>query len=185
MKLSRHEEAKLLTQGLAAVLLCVGLVAASFYIPHKKVQEIVAQNRSIETVNEGMHRDNNKVAKEITFLRENEKAIETLWATLRGWGNGVRLENIDPLVTVAGIDTYAAIPPTKIPGNNVEYAGMKIIGDKTEFQRMMTSLSEVESKQGLLQVRSAKFELPQDGEPNALRPTFLMMSLEIVAPASK
>lgn len=184
MKLSRHEENKLVTQGFAAVAFCLAITAAAFYFPHKKTGKLSLEAETMRMVNETMHMDNTTVAKEITFLRENERVIETLWTTLRGWGNGVKLENVDPLIT-AGVDSHATISPGKIPGNPIEYSGMRLRGERTEFQRLMVALNDIEKRQGLIQVRSAKVQLPENSEPNALRPTFLEMNLEIVAPSSK
>lgn len=184
MKLTRNEESRLLTQGITAVVVCFVLAAGLFYGTRSQAIKMISEAKGTMVANESILDTNRKEAKEIRFLRDNSKAIETMWSTLKGWGDGVKLANVAAL-TESGLDGNMPIAPTKIPGNPTEYAGMRLSGDKTEFQRMMAGLAKVEANQGLLQVRSATLSLPQGVEPNAKRPTFLNIQLEIVAPSSK
>lgn len=183
MRLTRKEETELTTQGLLAVLLCMFIALGAYYGTNSQAQKTRDDAKSTISANENLLETNRKDAKEIKFLRENAKSIETMWSTLRGWGDGVKSGAVNPLVE-QGLSAVNPLPTAKIPGNPSEYSGLRVGGDKTEFQRLVKALSEVEAEQGLMQVKTATIALPSGARPNAQKPTFLEIQLELVAPST-
>lgn len=184
MRLTRKEESELLTHGILALLSCIILGIATFWIIYAQVESLRDESRQTKITNESLLESNRRDGKEIRFLRDNAKTIEAKWATYKGWGDGVRPGSINPLVE-AGVASMTELPASKLPQNPTEYSGLRLTGDKTEFQRLVKALAEIEAQQGLLQVRSASLTLPGEVRPNSLKPTFLEIQLELVAPASR
>lgn len=184
MRLTKKEETELMTQGLLAVLCCILVGVTAFYATHRQAESLREEARQMIVSNEAILESNRREGKEIRFLRENAKMIESMWTTLKGWGDGVKPGAVNPLSEV-GVSTISELPSTKIPQNPSEYAGLLVSGDKTEFQRIVKAVAEIEAEQGLLQVRSALLVLPGEAKPNAPKPTFLNVTLELVAPTTK
>jgi hypothetical protein len=57
--------------------------------------------------------------------------------------------------------------------------------NKTEYQRLLDALTITEAQEGLMQVRAAQFILPNTSLPNAERPTYLNIQMEIVGPLAR
>jgi hypothetical protein len=184
MRLTKKEETAVLTNGLLAVLVCALAGIGIFYATHSQAESLREEARQTIVANEALLDSNRKDGKEIRFLRENAKVIEAMWSTLKGYGDGVRRGAVNPLIDV-GLGNITELPPTKIPQNPSEYAGLRVSGDKTEFQRAVKALAEVEAEQGLMQVRSASMALPGEARPNAVKPTFLNIQFELVAPSTQ
>jgi hypothetical protein len=62
---------------------------------------------------------------------------------------------------------------------------MKILGDRTEYQRFVDAISLVETQEGLMQVRAAQLSLPGTQEPNAERPIYINIMVEAVGPLAR
>jgi hypothetical protein len=184
MKLTKSEEYKLKSEGLLVWLLCCGLLVGIFLGGNHFINKIKEEDQSIVSSTQNMMETNRRDAREIKFLRENEEAIETMWSTLKGWGTGITSSSVMPLAQ-AGIKEEVPLPPTRVPGNPTEYIGLKIMGDKTEFQRMLDALSVTETQEGLMQVRAAQLMLPANSLPNQARPTYLNIQLELVGPIAR
>jgi hypothetical protein len=184
MKLTKAEESKLITEGILGILAILIVGAAMFWAGNEQVERLTEAAAVVHESNQTLLETNRKEAKEIRFLRDNAEAIETIWSRLKGWGDGVKVSNIEPL-RAAGLENIVSLPKARIPGNPIPFGGVRIDGNKTEFQRMLVGLGAVEENQGLLQVRRAELKLPPETLPNAAKPTFLDIELEIVAPATK
>lgn len=184
MRLTKKEETEIMTHGLLAVLACAIAGIGIFYASHSQAQSLREEAKQAVVANEALLDANRRDGKEIRFLRENAKAIETMWSTLKGYGDGVRPGAVNPLAD-AGLGNITELPSAKIPQNPSEYGGLRVTGDKTEFQRALKALAEVEAEQGLLQVRAASMTLPGEIRPFASKPTFLNIQFELVAPTAE
>jgi hypothetical protein len=184
MKLTSLEEKKITTEAVLAALLflgvLVGVVGGGRYLVGKKV----AEQKTMVEGGQSLLEQNRKDAKEIKFLSENQTAIDTMWSTLKGWGSGLTQNQVLPL-TQSGLGDLAQIPASKVPGNPTEYSGLRLSGDKTEYQRFLDALAGIESQEGLMQVRSCILELPSLVLPNSTKPTYLRIQVELVAPVAK
>jgi hypothetical protein len=184
MKLTRTEEYKIKTEGVLIWLICIGLLIGVFFGGNHYIEKIRQDDMAIVTSTQNVMDTNRRDAREIKFLRENEEAIETMWATLKGWGTGITSSSVMPLAQ-AGIKEEVPLPPARVPGNPTEYIGLKIMGNKTEYQRLLDALTITEAQEGLMQVRAAQFILPNTSLPNAERPTYLNIQMEIVGPLAR
>jgi hypothetical protein len=184
MKLTKTEEYKLKTEGLLVWLLCIGILLGVFFGGNHYIDKIKEEDAAITASIQNMLATNRRDAREIKFLRENEEAIETMWATLKGWGTGITSASVTPL-TEAGIKEEIPLPPARVPGNPTEYIGLKILGDRTEYQRLVDALTVTEAQEGLMQIRAAQLKLPNTSLPNAERPTYLNIQLELVGPIAR
>lgn len=184
MRLTKSEEYKASTEAIIALVFFIAIAVGAYFLGDYFVNKVVVQDRTIRDATVSILETNRKDAKEIKFLRENEEAIETMWSTLKSWGTGISDSSLLPL-TEAGLDNKTPLPPTKAPGNPTDYVGMKVLGDRTEFQRFVDALSLVETQEGLMQIRAAQLALPGAMEPNAERPIYLNIMVEAVGPVSK
>jgi hypothetical protein len=184
MRLTKQEENQLASEGFLAVLVCLGILIAILWGGNYLRKEMELNTSAVRDTTINMRESNRKEAREIKFLRENEEAIEAMWATLKGWGGGVNSSSVMPLTEAELVDQIP-LPPTKIPGNPTEYVGVRLLGERTEFQRLAAALSIVEAQEGLLQVRSATLALPGYSVPNGPRPTYLNIQVEVVGPLAK
>lgn len=184
MRLTKSEEYRLSTEAVIALLVFLGLAVGTYFGGDYFIKKTLLEDKTIRDATVTVLETNRKDAKEIKFLRENEEAIETMWSTLKSWGTGVSDTSVLPL-TEAGLDNKNPLPPTKVPGNPTEYIGMKILGDKTEFQRFVDALSLVETQEGLMQIRAGQLSLPSTTEPNAERPIYLNIMIEAVGPVAR
>lgn len=184
MKLSKQEESKLLTHGVLVTLIFLMLLIGSYMGMNYLVQETNKEAATTVEANKNLLITNRKEARETRFLKENGPAIEAMWTTLKSWGSGVTTGNVSAL-TSAGLVDSLPLPPSRLPGNPTEYAGLRLSGNKTEYQRFLDALSNVEAAQGLVQVRSTTISLPPSIPPNAPKPTFLNIQLELVAPLAR
>jgi hypothetical protein len=184
MKLTKGEITKLNSEGIttlvALTLLLFAILGTSYYFINKEVSN---QDQSLEA-NKNLLSTNRRDSKEIKFLRENQRSIESMWSTLKNWGTGITAYDLEPFDQV-GIIEKTPIPPAKIPSNPIEYAGMKITGTKTEFQRIVSALTDTENAAGLLQVKSCVIQIPNSTLPYSTRPTYLESQMEIVGPISQ
>jgi len=184
MKITTGEKNKLISDGILTLLCLTAILGIILYFSNYLVQkELDTQNQMAEA-NKNVLATNRRDAKETKFLRENQKSIDTMWSTLKNWGKGVTpydVENFDAI----GMINKTPIPPTKIPSNPIEYAGIKIMGGKTEYQRLVQAISSSESSSGLLQIKSCIFQLPSNTVPYNLFPTYLDAQLEILGPISQ
>lgn len=184
MRLTKSEEYKSSTEASLALVFFLALAVGTYFIGDYFINKVVVEDRAIKDATVGVLESNRKDAKEIKFLRENEEAIETMWSTLKSWGTGVSDTAVLPL-TEAGLDNKSPLPPTKVPGNPTDYVGMKLLGDRTEYQRFVDALSLVETQEGLLQIRAAQMSLPGAVEPNAERPIYLNIMIEAIGPIAR
>jgi hypothetical protein len=184
MRLTKTEEYRSSTEATISLFVFLALAVGAYFLGDYFINKVIVEDRSIRDATISVLETNRKDAKEIKFLRENEEAIETMWSTLKSWGTGVSDNSVLPL-TEAGLDNKAPLPPTKVPGNPTEYVGMKILGDRTEFQRFVDALSLVETQEGLMQIRAAQLSLPGTVEPNAERPIYLNIMIEAVGPIAR
>jgi hypothetical protein len=184
MRLTKAEEYRASTEGLVVLLVFLGLAVGAYFLGDYFIKKVLVEERGIKDSTVSVMETNRKDAKEIKFLRENEESIETMWSTLKSWGTGISDTAILPL-TEAGVDNKSPLPPAKVPGNPTEYVGMKLLGDRTEFQRFVDALSLVETQEGLMQVRAGALALPGTVEPNAERPIYLNIMLEAVGPIAR
>lgn len=184
MKLTKSEENQLTSEGFLSILLCLGILVGILWGGNHLRKTIEKNAIEIKTTTANMRESNRKTAREIKFLRENEEAVVSMWSALKRWGNGVNSSTVMPL-TEAELTDQIPIPPIKTPGNPTGYIGLKLMGDKTEFQRFTSALALVESQEGLLQVKGATLALPGTSVPNGLRPTFLNIQVELVGPLAQ
>lgn len=184
MKLTKTEEYKIKSEGLLVWLICIGLLVGTFFGGNHYVNKIKEEDVAVVASTQNVMDTNRKDAREIKFLRENEEAIETMWATLKGWGTGITSTSVMPLAQ-AGIKEEVPLPPARVPGNPTEYIGLRIMGDKTEYQRLLDALTITEAQEGLMQIRAAQLKLPNTSLPNAERPTYLNIQMELVGPLAR
>lgn len=184
MKLTKTEEYRINSEGFLIVLIFLGILTGIILGGNHFINKIKEEESTLVDTARNVLETNRKDAREIKFLRENEEAIETMWATLKGWGAGISSSSLLPL-SQAGISEEVPLPPTRVPGNPTEYVGLKILGDRTEFQRLVDALSLTESQEGLMQVRAAQLSIPPTAIPNAPRPTYLNIQMEIVGPIAR
>jgi len=184
MKLAKNEENRLFSEGILATAVFAMVLVGTLFGGNFFLKKTTKERDSIVEANANLLATNRRDAKEIKFLRENQQAIETMWSTLKSWGTGVSASSIGALTT-SGLVDNVPLPATKVPGNPTEYSGLKISGDKTEFQRLLDALATVENQQGLLQVRYAILQLPASAIPNNPKPIYLNIQMELVAPFSK
>jgi hypothetical protein len=184
MRLTRSEENKIYSEGIIILLVLAILLAGILFGGNRMISGLKTEQASILMGNQSLLLGNRKDMKEVKFFRENQQAIEAMWSTLKGWGGGVAIGALRPLTQV-GITEGIPLPSTKTPGNPTEYSGYMVMGEKSEFQRLMEAISLIEAQQGLLQIRSATFQLPIDMAPNGGKPTYLNTKMELVAPNSK
>jgi len=184
MKLTKSEEYKIRTEGFLIWLMCLALLVGVFLGGNHYIKKVQEEDNAIVSSTQNMMATNRKDAREIKFLRENEEAIETMWSTLKGWGAGINSTSVGPLIQ-AGVKEEIPMPPARVPGNPTEYIGLKLLGDRTEYQRLLDALTVTESQEGLMQVMGAQLKLPNTSLPNAERPTYLNIQLELVGPLAR
>lgn len=184
MKLTQKENYKTNTEAVLASLIFAAIMIGTYFLGEHYIENIKLEDQGIREATIGVFEANRADSKEIKFLRENEEPIETMWSTLKSWGTGITDTAILPL-TEAGLENKSPLPPSKTPGNPTEYVGMKLLGDRTEYQRFVDALSLVETQEGLMQIRAATIALPSASEPFAERPIYLNIMTEAIGPLAR
>lgn len=184
MRLSPDEEKTIKKEGILVTLLFSLILTITITTGRSMVFSALKEAEAIRQSAQQIHQANQRTANENKYLRDNQQTIETFWSTLKTSASGVNLNQLGALTQV-GVTDNSIIPPFKIPGNPTDYAGVKLAGNHAEFQRLLDAIASVENSHGLLQVKTAALKLPPNAEPNALKPTFIDLQIEMVAPLTK
>jgi hypothetical protein len=181
MHLTPHEEHKFQIEGwsyvAALISLTLAIAAASTYF----LSDYTSTTKKLLSTTEETQTDLKRKNKDIVFLKGNKESIESMWNTLRVWGQGISSTSLNPLIQ-AGLDSMPAAAPAPAIGTNISFAVVDLRGERTEFQRLTSALSTLETEQGLLQVKSAKLFLPANIPPYYNKPTYLAIEMQVAAP---
>jgi hypothetical protein len=107
-----------------------------------------------------------------------------MWTTLKNWGGALTPIQLNNLHQIGMVD-MVPLPPQRYPGNTQEYTGLKVSGNKAEFQKILDGLAATENQLGLMQVRTTIIKLPATVPPNYGKPTYVDAQFEIVGPVTK
>jgi hypothetical protein len=184
MKITPGEKSQLISEGLTTLVCLAALIGAILFFGNYLIQKELDSQNQVADANKNLLASNRRDAREIKFLRENQRSIENMWSTLKNWGSGITAADLEPF-EIVGILDKTPLPAAKTPTNPIQYGGMKITGTKTEFQRILQALTQSEASSGLLQIRSAILQIPNSTLPYSPRPTYLEAQLEIVGPLSQ
>jgi len=184
MKLTQGENSKLISEGIITLLCLSFLIVGTVLLGSFFTNNELDNQQQIQEANTNLQNTNRRDAKELKFLRQHQKSIETMWSTLKNWGAGITAQDLSPFDQV-GLINKIPIPPSKIASNSVEYGGLKVFGSKTEFQRLVGAVAEAENRSGLMQIKSAILQLPPTTLPGSMRPSYLEVQMEILGPLSQ
>lgn len=184
MRLSPHEEIQLKKEGILVTLIFSLLLTFTLTTGRSFVTSSLKEIEGIRQTTQQTHQANQKAVSENKYLRDNQQNIEMLWSTLKSSASGINLSQLGAFTQI-GISDSIIIPPQKNPGNTTDYAGIRLSGARAEFQKTVDALATVENSHGLLQVKSLTLKLPQNTQPNGLKPTFIDVQIEMIAPITK
>jgi hypothetical protein len=184
MKITSGEKSKLVSEGVVVILCLCAIIGGILFLGHYLINKELENQQQILEANKNLLATNRRDARDIRFLRENQKSIEAMWSTLKNWGTGVSAYDLEVFDQVGIIDK-SPIPATRIPSNPIEYGGMKVTGTKTEFQRVASAVADIENASGLLQIKSCVMQLPANQLPYSPRASYLETQMELLGPISQ
>lgn len=181
MNFSDTQEAQLQREAKIVIVAFLSLFAASLYYAANDVYTLVSTLNTIRDQNKNSLAINEKQALENKFFRDNQAQIETMWGTLKSISNGIAISQMGAFTQI-GFNDHQVIPPSRAPGSTTDYNGLRLNGNRAEFQRVLDALATIEAQNGLLQIKSATFTLPSTTTPNNIKPTYVQTTIELVAP---